>query len=105
MLVGSMKMFCVGADRRVRPRLTDSSYGIGFCGITAYPLSAFTEHATPRVTKLLVMITLLPPHETKILCRGGPLRPPVLIGMFHANALWDSMKMLCVGADRRVRPC
>ena len=36
--------------------------------------------------------------------RGGPLRPPVLIGMFHANTLVDSMKMLCVGADRRVRP-
>ena len=42
-LVDSMKMLCVGADRRVRPRLTDSSYGIGICGFTAYPLSAFTK--------------------------------------------------------------
>ena len=42
-LVDSMKVLCVGADRRVRPRLTDLSYGIGICGFTACPLPAFTK--------------------------------------------------------------
>ena len=50
-LVDSMKMLCVGADRRVRPRLTDLSFGIGWCGITAYPLSAFTK-TTGMITNI-----------------------------------------------------
>ena len=69
---------------------------------------ASTEHAAPHVT----LVGLLDDETRcwrssrcmKTLRRGGPLRRPVLNGMFHANALVGSMKMLCVGADRRVRP-
>ncbi len=44
-------MLCVGADRRVRPRLTDLSFGIGFCGFAACPLPAFTK-TTGMITNI-----------------------------------------------------
>ncbi len=57
---------------------------------------ASTEHAAPHVT----LVGLLDDETRcwrssrcmKTLRRGGPLRPPVLNGMFHANAPVDSMK-------------
>ena len=42
-LVGLLKVLCVGADRRVRPRLTDLLFAMGRCGIAAYLVPAFTK--------------------------------------------------------------
>ncbi len=76
-LVYSMKMLCVGADRRVRPRLTDSSYGIGICGFAECPLSAFTK-TTGMITNIHRVLGSRNRGNTLFCLMSVWLTPPVV---------------------------